>query len=77
MQYVQGALPRILEETKPDFFEKMLGILRQSAEICCSKLKEIKSVTCPHKPEGAFFIMVKMINLLILTAVARDMISSI
>jgi len=34
--------------------------MRETAEICYLKLKGIKGVTCPHKPEGSMFVMVSV-----------------
>ncbi|OVA00345.1 Aminotransferase [Macleaya cordata] len=57
---IQGAVPQILENTKEDFFNKIISVLRQSADICYDELKEIACITCPHKPEGSMFVMVKL-----------------
>ncbi|KAG1334992.1 hypothetical protein COCNU_03G011110 [Cocos nucifera] len=56
----KGAIPRILEFTKDDFFNKIIDVLRQTADMCYEKIKEIKCITCPHKPEGSMFVMVKL-----------------
>lgn len=58
--YEQGALPRILESTKEDFFLKIIEILRESADLCYAKIQEIPSITCPSKPEGSMFVMVSI-----------------
>ncbi|KAF8409203.1 hypothetical protein HHK36_005277 [Tetracentron sinense] len=58
--FIQGAVPRILEQTKEDFFMKIINILRQTSGICYDKIKEIPCITCPHKPEGSMFAMVKL-----------------
>lgn len=58
--FVQGAIPHILENTKEDFFNKILDVLKQTADICYDKIEEIKCITCPHKPEGSMFVMVKL-----------------
>lgn len=58
--FIQGAIPHILENTKDDFFDKIIDILRQTSDICYKKLKEIDCITCPHKPEGSMFVMVKL-----------------
>ncbi|KAF0935569.1 hypothetical protein E2562_034442 [Oryza meyeriana var. granulata] len=58
--FVQGALPEILANTDKAFFAKALGVVREAAEICYGKLKEIKCVTCPHKPEGSMFVMSRL-----------------
>ena len=33
--------------------------MREAADICYEKTKEISCVTCPHKPDGSMFAMVK------------------
>ncbi|KAK3120316.1 hypothetical protein QOZ80_9AG0685660 [Eleusine coracana subsp. coracana] len=58
--FVQGAIPQILENTKQEFFDKTINILRKTADICWEKLKDIKCITCPSKPEGSLFVMVKL-----------------
>ncbi|GFS30591.1 tyrosine transaminase family protein [Actinidia rufa] len=55
-----GAVPQILEKTKDDFFSKIVDILRQDADIFYSRIKEIPCITCPSKPEGCMFVMVKL-----------------
>ena len=57
--YRQGAVPQILEKTKDDFFSKIVDILRQDADILYSRIKEIPCITCPSKPEGCMFVMVR------------------
>ncbi|CAL5038631.1 unnamed protein product [Urochloa decumbens] len=34
--------------------------VQETAEICYNEVKEIKCITCPSKPEGSFFMMVKL-----------------
>ncbi|WOL14175.1 nicotianamine aminotransferase A [Canna indica] len=58
--FIQGAIPHILQNTKDDFFKKTIDTLKKTADICWDKLKEIDCVTCPHKPEGSMFVMVKL-----------------
>ncbi|KAL5730467.1 zinc-finger protein [Ranunculus cassubicifolius] len=58
--FIQGAIPHILQNTKADFFNKIIGLLRQSADICYDEIKDIKCISCPHKPEGSMFVMVKL-----------------
>ncbi|KAJ4734654.1 Tyrosine aminotransferase [Rhynchospora pubera] len=58
--FIQGALPQIIEKTKDDFFNNITHILRDAAELCYNKIKDIKCITCPHKPEGSMFVMVKL-----------------
>lgn len=57
--YPQGAITQILEKTKEDFFLKIVNILREAADVFCGKIKEIPCITCPSKPEGAMFAMVR------------------
>ncbi|OVA11519.1 Aminotransferase [Macleaya cordata] len=57
--FIQAAVPQILEKTKEDFFSKIISLLRQSADILYDQIKEINCLTCPHKPEGSMFAMVK------------------
>ncbi|XP_009610449.1 probable aminotransferase TAT2 [Nicotiana tomentosiformis] len=62
---IQGAIPMILQKTKDDFFSKIVNILRQAADICYDKIKDIPCITCPSKPEGSMSVMVKLhLNLL-------------
>lgn len=58
--FIQGALPKIFEKTSSEFFTKVINILRQDADICYEKLKEISCLICPHKPQGSMFVMVKL-----------------
>ncbi|KAJ4957801.1 hypothetical protein NE237_024912 [Protea cynaroides] len=70
--FVQGAIPKIIEDTKEDFFKNVIEILRQAADICYEKLKDIDCLTCPQKPEGSMFAMVKL-NLSFLDDISDDM----
>ena len=56
--FYQGAIPKLLENTKEEFFNRTVKILRETADICWEKLKGINSITCPSKPEGSMFVMV-------------------
>ncbi|XP_074304068.1 tyrosine aminotransferase-like [Silene latifolia] len=59
--FIQGALPEILEKTKDEFFSNANNILRQDADIIYEKLeKKIPCISCPHKPQGSMFVMVKL-----------------
>ncbi|XP_072964943.1 nicotianamine aminotransferase 1-like [Typha angustifolia] len=58
--FIQGAIPHIIQNTKEDFFNKIIHILREAADICYNKIKDISYITCPHKPEGSMFVMVKL-----------------
>ncbi|KAH9743875.1 Aminotran 1 2 domain-containing protein [Citrus sinensis] len=44
----------------------------QTADICCDRLKEIPCITCPKKPEGSMFVMVKL-NYSLLEGINSDM----
>ncbi|KAK3156691.1 hypothetical protein QOZ80_2AG0110570 [Eleusine coracana subsp. coracana] len=57
---VQGAIPQIIANTDEAFFIKAMNTMREAAEICYQSLKGIVSITCPHKPEGSMFVMVKL-----------------
>jgi hypothetical protein len=56
---VKGALTQILEQTKEDFFSKILNIMRDDADFLYERIKEIPCLTCPHKPEGSMVVMVR------------------
>ncbi|KAJ3686123.1 hypothetical protein LUZ61_015287 [Rhynchospora tenuis] len=68
---IQGAVPQIIEKTEDDFFNNIIHILRDAAELCYNKIKDIKCITCPHKPEGSMFVMVKL-NLQYLVDISDD-----
>jgi tyrosine aminotransferase len=69
--FIQGAVPQIIENTKDDFFNNIIHVLRDTAEICYNKIKDIKCITCPHKPEASMFVMVKL-NLSYLENISDD-----
>lgn len=56
--YFQGAVPQILEKTDAEFYSKTTSILKEDAEICWDLLNHIPCMACPHKPDGAMFVMV-------------------
>ncbi|OMO91850.1 Aminotransferase, class I/classII [Corchorus olitorius] len=58
--FVQAAIPEILENTKEDFFSKIICLLREAADICYTRVNEIPCITCPKKPEGSMAVMVKL-----------------
>lgn len=70
--FIQGALPQILESTKEDFYQKIIGIVRESADLSYAKIKQIPSFTCPYKPEGSMFVMVRL-NLSLLDGIQDDL----
>ncbi|XP_051152264.1 tyrosine aminotransferase-like [Andrographis paniculata] len=58
--FLQGALPQILENTPNDFFEGIKSTLKECSNILYDRCKEIPCITCPSKPEGSMFAMVKL-----------------
>ncbi|EOX99497.1 Tyrosine transaminase family protein [Theobroma cacao] len=70
--FIQGALPQNLEKTNKDFFSKYINILKQTSDILCDRIKEIPCITCPQKPKGSVFIMVKL-DLSLLEGIDDDM----
>uniref|UniRef100_A0A7C9AXL5 Aminotransferase class I/classII large domain-containing protein n=1 Tax=Opuntia streptacantha TaxID=393608 RepID=A0A7C9AXL5_OPUST len=58
--FIQAALPEIIQKTEEVFFSKIIDVLRQDADIIIEKIKEIPHITCPNKPEGSMFTMVKL-----------------
>ncbi|XP_051152266.1 tyrosine aminotransferase-like [Andrographis paniculata] len=58
--FLQGALPQILENTPNDFFDKIKSTLKECSNILYDRCKEIPCITCPSKPEGSMFGMVKL-----------------
>ncbi|XP_031394447.1 nicotianamine aminotransferase 1-like isoform X1 [Punica granatum] len=69
--FIQGAVPQILEKTPDDFFSRTIDVLKQTADICYEMIKDIPCITCPYKPEGSMFVMVKL-NLSMLDGVKDD-----
>ncbi|XP_042507322.1 nicotianamine aminotransferase 1-like isoform X2 [Macadamia integrifolia] len=69
--FIQGSIPKIIEDTKEDFFRNIIDILRRSSGMCYEILNDIDCLTCPHKPEGSMFAMVKL-NLSSLEDVVDD-----
>ncbi|KAH1098553.1 hypothetical protein J1N35_015474 [Gossypium stocksii] len=70
--FIQAAIPQIMKNTKEDFFSKIISTLRECADICYNRIEEIPSLTCPKKPEGSMFVMVKL-NLSMLEDINDDM----
>ncbi|CAN0896770.1 S-alkyl-thiohydroximate lyase SUR1 [Linum grandiflorum] len=58
--FIQAAVPQILENTKESFFTKINGLLREAVDLCYDRLRDIPCITCPKKPEGSMFAMVKL-----------------
>ena len=61
----QAAVPQILENTNEDFFSKINGMLREAADICYTRVKEIPCIICPKKPEGSMSVMVRELTVMI------------
>lgn len=59
--FCQAAVPQIIERTDEAFFERNIDMLRQTADICCSRISEIPCLTCPDKPKGSMALMVRPI----------------
>ncbi|KAH6788905.1 Tyrosine transaminase family protein [Perilla frutescens var. frutescens] len=70
--FMQGAAPQILENTPSDFFQKIISTLRECADISYEQSKEIPCITCPSKPEGSMFAMIKL-NLSLLEGITDDL----
>ncbi|KAF7102446.1 hypothetical protein CFC21_103580 [Triticum aestivum] len=58
--FLQGAIPHIIKNTNDEFYNIIVKLLKETADICYDAINEIKCITCPHKPEGSFFMMVKL-----------------
>ncbi|KAF7141852.1 hypothetical protein RHSIM_Rhsim06G0138800 [Rhododendron simsii] len=69
--FIQAAVPQILEKTGDVFFSKIVNLLREAADVCYDTIKEIPCITCPNKPEGSMFVMVKL-NLSLLEDIKDD-----
>lgn len=69
--FMQGAVPQILENTPIDFFGKVVTTLKECADICYERSKEIPCITCPSKPQGSMFAMIKL-NVSLLEGVNDD-----
>lgn len=54
---VQGAIPAILRNTTPDFYNSTIKTLQRNAMIAYKKLSEIPGLR-PVMPKGAMYIMV-------------------
>ncbi|PIN15730.1 Tyrosine aminotransferase [Handroanthus impetiginosus] len=69
--FIQAAVPAIVEETQEAFFRKTINTLKQTSDICYQKIKEIRCVSCPRKPEGSMAFMVKL-NISMLKDISDD-----
>ncbi|KFK30644.1 hypothetical protein AALP_AA6G008700 [Arabis alpina] len=70
--FIQGAIPDIIGNTKEEFFSSKLELVRECAEICYEEITKIPCITCPCKPEGSMFTMVKL-NLSLLEDISDDL----
>ncbi|MFS8024145.1 putative nicotianamine aminotransferase [Helianthus anomalus] len=57
---IQGAIPHVIKNTPKSFFLNINKLLKEAADMFFEKIKEVPNVTCPHKPEGSMFAMVKL-----------------
>ncbi|RZC49781.1 hypothetical protein C5167_018202 [Papaver somniferum] len=69
---IQAAVPHILENTKEEFFENTISLLREALDICADEIKEITCISLLHKPQGSMFVMVKL-NTLLLKDISDDL----
>ncbi|KFK40435.1 hypothetical protein AALP_AA3G372900 [Arabis alpina] len=70
--FIQGAIPDILGKTKEDFFTSKLETLKECSDTCYEEIKKITCITCPYKPEGSMFTMVKL-DLSVLEDISDDL----
>ncbi|CAN1230786.1 Nicotianamine aminotransferase 1 [Linum perenne] len=70
--FIQGGVEQLIRNTKEAFFSRIRALLKEDADSCYDKLKDIPCVTCPMKPEGSMFVMVKL-NLGTLEDIEDDM----
>ncbi|XP_028790175.1 probable aminotransferase TAT1 [Neltuma alba] len=70
--FLQGAFPEMIEKTKEEFYSKIIKLLRDTADTCYDKIKEIPCLYCPYKPEGSMFMTVKL-NPALLEGIDDDM----
>nr|AIV98132.1 tyrosine aminotransferase 1 [Scutellaria baicalensis] len=69
--FIQAAVPAIIQGTQDVFFRKAISILKQTSDICCQRIKEIRCITCPCKPQGSMAFMVKL-NVSMLKDISDD-----
>ncbi|XP_057792498.1 nicotianamine aminotransferase 1-like [Salvia miltiorrhiza] len=58
--FIQAALPEILLKTPTDFYDKIVSMFRESAEKCYKLSQQIPCISCPTKPQGCMFLMIKL-----------------
>ncbi|KAL8136725.1 hypothetical protein V2J09_002726 [Rumex salicifolius] len=54
------SIPQIIENTKDDFFSRIINTLIEDVNICWEKLNEIPCISCPYKPQGGMFVYAKV-----------------
>jgi len=54
---MQGALPAILKNTPPEFFQRTRDILSENVDIVCRELASVPGIT-PIKAQGAMYMMI-------------------
>ncbi|KAI4325129.1 hypothetical protein MLD38_030552 [Melastoma candidum] len=69
--FIQAGVPHILSRTDDEFFSRIICVLREAADICDAKLKEIPCINCRNKPEGSMFVMAKL-DLSLLDGIKND-----
>ena len=57
--FIQGALPTILKNTPPSFFENTIKTVKKNADLAFRKLRNTPGLI-PIMPRGAMYMMVKM-----------------
>ncbi|XP_015059661.1 probable aminotransferase TAT2 isoform X1 [Solanum pennellii] len=70
--FIQAAVPKIIENTKEDFFKNTLQMLKKNSDICYEKTLEIPCLNCPYKPQGSMVVMVNL-NIILLQNIIDDM----
>ncbi|CAN0915586.1 Nicotianamine aminotransferase 1 [Linum grandiflorum] len=57
---IQGAIPQILKNSDSDFYVEINELMKKVADFCYDKFQDMHGISCPHKAEGAMFIMIKL-----------------
>ncbi|OWM91067.1 hypothetical protein CDL15_Pgr023400 [Punica granatum] len=70
--FIQGAIPRMLENSTDDFFSRIIVLLKHTADMCYDRFEQIPCIICSSKPEGSMFVMVKL-NLSMLDGIEDDL----
>ncbi|CAN0915180.1 Nicotianamine aminotransferase 1 [Linum grandiflorum] len=58
--FIQGGVERLIRNTKDEFFSRIKTLLKEAADSCFDRIKDVPCVSCPMKPEGSMFVMVKL-----------------